>query len=410
MKKFNDNDFDKFFRDKFYELEQEPPISVFNRLNKNITSENTIKPFNKYFWLGGLSLAIITFIFIFNSFNTPNDTIVSKDKPQENKISNFVQSYSIDTHSIAQEQNIKNPPKSTIALIQKQTNSIKASKEENNYINNTPIPSNSIENSISKQITQYFYRTNIKAASCHQANGKASIKCEHNSSVQFYWADMNKVSNELDNLKSGTYTVYAKIEKQILDTLLITIPDSGNVIADFKIYDIMLGNEFMTIFENQSKIDKKIWKEAKNMHFYWSFGDGTYSNLAEPEHSYQNSGSYQVKLTLTSSHGCRDSITKSYIVTIPQNFAEIPNIFSPNNDGINDYFQPTYYDMQTIECSIFSRNGELIYEWKEIDGKWDGKIRNSNQIASPGTYYYILKGITKKGKQVLHKGMVQLVL
>ena len=411
MKKFNDNEFDKFFREQFYDLEKEPPISIINRLEKNIASQNTTKNVNKYYWFGGLSLAIVTLVMVLNSFNPPLATNVSTKKLAINNINTIHQNNTNENQLLAQEVKTNNIKNISTVAVPKQTNKPKASNQENTNTVTSNVSNN--DNVIPKsttKITKNQYQTIVKAATCRQANGKATIKCEQNANVQFYWANMNKIGYEFNNLKSGTYIVLAKTENQILDTLYITIPDSGNVFANFKIYDVKIGNEMITFFENQSKIDKKIWKDNKNLSFYWNFGDGTYSNQAEPQHSYQNSGNYEVNLTITSSQGCRDSVTKLYLVTIPQNFAELPNIFSPNNDGINDYFQPTYYDMQSVECSIYSRSGELVYEWKDIDGKWDGKIRNSNQLASPGTYYYILKGITKKGKQVLHKGMVQLVL
>ncbi|MGQ9847141.1 MAG: T9SS type B sorting domain-containing protein, partial [Bacteroidales bacterium] len=253
------------------------------------------------------------------------------------------------------------------------------------------------------------YQIHIKAATCRKNNGIVHLKANQ-AGIQFYWADFASISESFENLKSGNYTVIAKTENQILDTLYINVPDSGDTFIDFNMYDLLIGNELFTFFENNTLIDKKNWKDQKDIQFKWDFGDGTISNQAEPQHSYTSSGTYQVNLKVINKYGCSDSLTKSYVISIPKNFVELPNIFSPNNDGINDYFQPIYYDLQSVECNIFNRNGELIYEWNELNGKWDGKIRNTNQIASPGTYYYILKGVTKQGKNILHKGMVQLVM
>jgi gliding motility-associated-like protein len=212
----------------------------------------------------------------------------------------------------------------------------------------------------------------------------------------------------VDNLKAGKYTVLARLENSVLDTLLIVVPDSGKVKANFNMFELTVGNEVFSSFENNSMIDHNQWNKANDVSFKWSFGDDTYSTLPEVQHSYSATGKYVVTLVATSSYGCKDSMTKSMVITIPANFEKLPNVFSPNGDGINDVFSPVLYDMQSVECVIYNRNGELVYEWKTLNGSWDGKIRNTNQLAAKGTYYYVLKGITKSGKNIFYKGMIQL--
>ena len=415
MKKFNnDKEFDKFFRDELYHLEKDPPISVFNKLSNSIQTNPHAYNYKKWYWIGGISLALVIVLFSYYRFNSNDNSLLSDTSKHK-----------IVHHTIKTQLNFpKNHSLTETTLKNKKENILKTEHSfteseshktlyENNQSSLEPVENNNesenefLVNNTNKIKTDY--QIHIKAATCRKNNGKVHLKANQ-AGIQFYWADLASMSESFDNLKSGKYTVIAKTENEILDTLYINVPDSGNVISDFKIYDILVGNELITIFENKTLIDKKNWKDQKNIQFKWDFGDGSVSNQAEPEHSYANSGTYQVSLNVISKYGCSDSLTKSYIISIPRNFVELSNIFSPNNDGINDHFQPIYYDLQSIECSIFNRNGELIYEWNELDGKWDGKIRNTNHIASPGTYYYILKGVTKQGKNILHKGMVQLVM
>ncbi len=69
---------------------------------------------------------------------------------------------------------------------------------------------------------------------------------------------------------------------------------------------------------------------------------------------------------------------------------EIPNVFSPNNDQINDILKPyAYQDVEKIDLKIFNRWGQLVFETEDPDINWDGKFMNTNELVSPGVYYYI---------------------
>jgi len=68
----------------------------------------------------------------------------------------------------------------------------------------------------------------------------------------------------------------------------------------------------------------------------------------------------------------------------------IPNVFSPNEDGFNDILKPyEYQDVEKIDLSIFNRWGQLIFETEDPDINWNGKHQKTNELVSPGVYYYI---------------------
>lgn len=70
---------------------------------------------------------------------------------------------------------------------------------------------------------------------------------------------------------------------------------------------------------------------------------------------------------------------------------DIPNVFTPDGDNINDilvsYNPPP--GINKIDFKVFNRWGQLLFETDNPDINWDGKIDKSNQIASTGVYYYI---------------------
>jgi len=67
----------------------------------------------------------------------------------------------------------------------------------------------------------------------------------------------------------------------------------------------------------------------------------------------------------------------------------LPNVFSPNGDGVNDLYKSyrTAY-IEKVDMKIYNRWGGLIFETEDPDINWDGKIINTDKVVSPGVYYY----------------------
>ncbi len=69
---------------------------------------------------------------------------------------------------------------------------------------------------------------------------------------------------------------------------------------------------------------------------------------------------------------------------------DLPNIFTPNNDGYNDYFVPFPYKfVEKIDIKIFNRYGTVVFQTENPDIKWDGKDRLTNQDCAEGVYFYV---------------------
>lgn len=67
----------------------------------------------------------------------------------------------------------------------------------------------------------------------------------------------------------------------------------------------------------------------------------------------------------------------------------IPNIFTPNGDGINDYFEISYLGSQSFSIQIFNRWGHLVFESPHPGYAWDGRS-NSGEIHPNGVYFYVI--------------------
>ena len=92
-------------------------------------------------------------------------------------------------------------------------------------------------------------------------------------------------------------------------------------------------------------------------------------------------------------------------------YMDIPNAFTPNGDGLNDYFFPRQQlssGLVTFSMQIYNRWGQEIFATTNIDGRgWDGKFNGVDQ--PEGVFVYIIEGTFRDGQKESHKGNVTLV-
>lgn len=132
----------------------------------------------------------------------------------------------------------------------------------------------------------------------------------------------------------------------------------------------------------------------------WSFGDGSNSNSQNPLHTYPGAGIYTVTLIVTNASGC--SNTAIEIIEIMDEII-IPNVITPNGDGINDLFTIKTKGLKNYELTILNRWGTKVFVSTSVNDHWDGKL-NGNPVPS-GVYFYILNA-TRSTKQLEFHGNV----
>ncbi len=87
----------------------------------------------------------------------------------------------------------------------------------------------------------------------------------------------------------------------------------------------------------------------------------------------------------------------------------IPNVFTPNGDGSNDVFTITDPFATGIHVWIYNRWGELIYEWNDVNGSWNGTYMVNDKPVPDGVYYYIAE-ITDQSNTISKKtGFIELI-
>jgi gliding motility-associated-like protein len=142
--------------------------------------------------------------------------------------------------------------------------------------------------------------------------------------------------------------------------------------------------------------------------WYWDFGDNTTSTDKDPKHTYSDTGTYNVCLTITNNYGCADRICAPVIIKPIWTFY-IPNAFTPDEDGVNDRFGGVGYGILQYELYIFDRWGDLIFKSNSMTTQWDGKSNGGADYAQEDVYVYLVIIRDVFGAKHRYTGSVTLV-
>jgi gliding motility-associated-like protein len=200
-----------------------------------------------------------------------------------------------------------------------------------------------------------------------------------------------------------------------IDTLLYEIEPIGMIEAIIEISTAtdmgeLVAPEATVIFLNNSIYDN-VGKRCE-----WHFGDETTEKNCDPqiEHIYTEAGCYEPFLIVMNRDlpVCRDTAFLETCIPIDNaSEIEIPNIFSPNGDGINDFFQVKAQTLRTFSGIIVNRWGRTVFEWEnwqDYEAGWNGKL-NGGTEASPGVYYFVIKAVGMDDQEYEMQGPLHLI-
>jgi gliding motility-associated-like protein len=140
--------------------------------------------------------------------------------------------------------------------------------------------------------------------------------------------------------------------------------------------------------------------------YSWNFGDGATSLLTQPIHQFAKSFTFDVTLTAYNSFGCSTSFTLP-VKPIVTELLEIPNAFTPNDDGKNDVFLPKIFGIDDMNLKIYNRFGQLVFESYNPSFGWDGKFQGAPQPIDVYAYTLIVK--FADGRTESRKGSITLI-
>ncbi len=138
-----------------------------------------------------------------------------------------------------------------------------------------------------------------------------------------------------------------------------------------------------------------------------------------PVYTYEYTGSYKVKLVsknVSEFYTCTDTFIMEDYIEVDSSVIVVPNVFTPNGDGVNDQLIVKFESLESLEINIYNRWGKRVHHWKSGDVEgfeetwsetvWDGKIGGS--YASPGVYYYDVRGYGRDGIKRSKHGFIHL--
>ncbi|MFA6946732.1 MAG: gliding motility-associated C-terminal domain-containing protein, partial [Pedobacter sp.] len=153
------------------------------------------------------------------------------------------------------------------------------------------------------------------------------------------------------------------------------------------------GRDTLILEGGETKLNAKA--TGSNLIYKWTPLQGlSRDDIADPVASPVDDVTYT--LTVTSDQGCV-SMDNVFIKVLKQ--PEVPNAFTPNNDGMNDLWNIKYLESYVnATVQVFNRYGEIVYKSKGYTTPWNGQF-NGTELPT-GTYYYIIDPRTRGRKPV----------
>ena len=183
----------------------------------------------------------------------------------------------------------------------------------------------------------------------------------------------------------GVYTVsltasnfnYSNKKEKLNYILVRKLPD-----AIFTFTDTMFLPSYIFCFHGTV-----LNRDDSSYKYYWSFNQTSYQQGDTIAiNTFPAAGNYVVSFMADAGAGCKDTVYNTVQVN---DVLEAPNIFSPNNDGINDVFIVKSNGANEFELYVFNRWGATVYLETARRLQWDG--RTSAGIKLPcGTYFYYI--------------------
>ena len=218
----------------------------------------------------------------------------------------------------------------------------------------------------------------------------------------FKWIDETITKPVRNNLSEGNYNVVVTNEEGCSSIYNININNVETIFADFFHTELYSAVGIPFYFTNKTSTTLA---NEDELNYMWTFGDGTSSTEQNPNHTYEKAGEYNVTLVVSNNESC--SSVKQTLINVDEVLNPMPNIFTPNADGINDILVINPKPLANFKGMIFTRNGELVFEWDNQYEGWNGNMQNG-EPAIEGVYYYVVTGVDNEGKKFQYRSFVHL--
>ncbi|MBN8685983.1 MAG: gliding motility-associated C-terminal domain-containing protein [Chitinophagales bacterium] len=188
------------------------------------------------------------------------------------------------------------------------------------------------------------------------------------------------------------------------DTSAVQLVFNNEVRASFNAPDIICPEDPLVV-ENTSTglVTSWLWK-------YDVTGSSTLKDPPAYQFPARNRETYYTIKLLAYNNilGCVDSARK-VVRVLDFCLIDVPTAFTPNNDGLNDYFQPhNAFKADNYDFRVYNRWGQLVFQSRNWQEKWDGRI--NGELQNPGVFVWMLSYTHRDTKkEVFRKGTVTII-
>ncbi|SDC41586.1 T9SS type B sorting domain-containing protein [Williamwhitmania taraxaci] len=198
------------------------------------------------------------------------------------------------------------------------------------------------------------------------------------------------------NMGTGTTVTNTYVAKGAYNVTAVVDGDVANQLTEsIKPWEMIISatrdNTTFGLSTYAYRIGCPILASPSGYTFNWSVDDvPLVPAITDSEFAYTfpAAGGYKVNVIVTSTAppGCTFSSDKSVVV---EDSLSVPNVFSPDGDGVNDVWSIVSNGKDKLSVKIYSRAGALVYEEHAAVVRWDGKTLFGQELID-GVYYYVV--------------------
>lgn len=198
----------------------------------------------------------------------------------------------------------------------------------------------------------------------------------------------------------------------------ITLEVSNGFCSDTASQQVVLDNQLKASFETNNILcpeDSAVFKNTSTgniVSYAWNFQNGHSSYVENPISQkfpvILMEKYYPVQLIVTNNIGCSDTAVDS-IRVLKSCYIAVPNAFTPNGDGLNDFLYPlNAFKADNLQFRVYNRLGQMVYQSNDWTQKWDGTFHGKAQDA--GVFVWTLQyDLRDTGKHISQKGSTVLI-
>jgi len=236
-----------------------------------------------------------------------------------------------------------------------------------------------------------------KAEKDYTLNGEFTVNqvvCCTNSDIKFTIINSTKINSYLWNFGDGTTSELQNPAHKYQEEgsyKVVLVVSSGDKSTEWAYPENIIVNPTPNANFSTNRVQNKYSFTSISSSYLnnkWFIENDEFINIGQIEYDFNKSGRYKVIHICDDANGCVDTISQ-ILDFIVEHKVLVPNAFSPDGDGHNDFFGPNNdCSKYQYKMMIFNKMGNLVFETNSSYNKWDGNVAGFNKPAETGVYIY----------------------